>query len=161
VTQLLIAAAHISMGRLGAAEEDLRPTAHAADGRVAELATLVRAYSLERQGRIDQAMTVLQDALWQQGEAMRPVLSYRLGVMAYQLRQWKRAIVWLLRVKMMYDAPPVMRAEAMLLTGRCFEALARPKDALEIYSELSENCGQLAQAKQARARMGVLRGGNE
>ena len=161
VAKLLVAAVHISLGRFVDAEEGFAPTVRAADGRVAELATLVQAYSLERQGKIDQATVVLQDALWQQRIAMRPVLSYRLGAMAYQLRQWKRAIVWLLRVKMMYDSPPVMRADAMLLAGRCFESLGRPKDALEMYDELSENCGQLTQAQQARVRIAALRGGRK
>lgn len=156
--KLLWAAVHISDGAFDTAAPHCAAALRETDHRVAELGTLVQAYSLYRQKRSEQAKSLLHDAIWKHESVMRPVLCYWMGLIAYERKEFKAALASLLRIGMMYEPPPVMKADALWLAGQCFESLGRTEEALAIYDELGNNFGQLAQASRARARALGIRG---
>ena len=150
--RLLWAAVHVSAGGFKTAETHCAAALREQDPRARELGALVQAYSLYRQKKLEQASTLLQNAIWKHESVMRPVLCYWIGLIAYERKEFRPALASLLRITMMYGPPPAMKANALLLTAQCFESSAQTKEALAIYDELGNNFGQLAQASRARAR---------
>jgi len=156
--KLLWAAVHVSAGGFETAEAHCAAALREQDLRARELGALVQAYSLYRQKKLEQASTLLQNAIWKHESVMRPVLCYWIGLIAYERKEFRPALASLLRITMMYEPPPGMKANALLLTAQCFESLAQTKEALAIYDELGNNFGQLAQASRARGRAVEIRG---
>lgn len=158
VASLLLAVGHISAGRFSEAEALLNAARRDSDRRVAQLATVVRAYGLYSEGKLDPALTLLEDAAWQHDMAMLPVLDYWIGRVAYERKDFRRAAAAMVCTLIMYEIPsPTMEANALLLAGRSFESLRQFDRALQIYDDLSTNFGELSQAREARERGAVIR----
>ena len=155
--KLLAAIVHIAAGRFDRAQPIWTAAQQHSDSRVVELATLVQVYALCRQRRWDPALELLEQAVRQQQPAMRPVLFFWLGHAAFERQAFERALVALLRVDMMYDPPPILRADALLLAGRCFEARRQFARALAVYDRLRQDSPGLQQAHEAQQRADALR----
>ena len=157
VALLRLGESRVALQRWAAAEESYTAflDRYSSDAR-AYLALFGRAWSLENQGRHDDAIAVYHAVLAQHDGETAARSQFQIGECLYAQKQYEDAVKEFLRVDLVY-AYPQWSAGALYEAGRCFEELDRETDAIAQFEQVIDRFGETQWAELASQRLGRYR----